>query len=1756
MADVTEGEPVSPRGKRKRVDAHEDEVKSEKREALKAAFGGRSPRSSGKSHKISEADEKSNRERYLDTMAEESEDEDAVPYSDKESDEEDEADLGAEIPEEMKGFIVDKVDDDEGREESDVSDVEYDPDVLDDDDLALIAENTGQKYSKDDDEDHDRKQLRRLKKGTAVAKRHEELDNWLDDEELDRGNMDLSDAWAAVYECFGDVDLVVQILKNERVTQPVEEPVVSDYEAEIAEPPVQPEVTLETLADPDELAKEYMTKQDEEIREKDEPERLYIRYKNRPRHTDQTEIDHEAKWITRRLLAEFPDDLNVQHIRDRYDLTFRGTFHMPNVTPEQDVSEKCGMVLSWLLNERWEVPFMLHHKKHLICPPLTDDMVWAIYHLDAEWVKLKYMADRIKETIEVIGRDNLPNEVLHFSLNFYTIEDLQDVNSHIRYHHRKVFYQEPVSEEKPLPKLSPPPEKVEALEDAPDIETDEDDDDVFGEYAFGTADLETIDDPQHFRSPASEFLVTPASGVSEPSEPESPNPGNMNKSSHGVDLVTTAVENTRSSVGMLYSPDQGNLLTNSQGAIVPVASDDGDHNDGDGEDMDIEADGNQEGDNATGKEIELLEMDEADLRDDDNDDEDVGDRHIKDLSQSIRLLDVKASDNLGETKKRSADMFAIDSVEKGGFQEYWKGYIPDARKFATVLRKSLSPSSEELKVQMDQVRMQWKEMGATGVLDAPSIIEGSEEQQVEDICAQYCAPPYNSGKRLYMALVNYYTKLLANNFTVRRILRDYYRKYCCITCTTSPKGEAQVDVADPSWIARRIYRLPLRKLLLYGQVSYPYPSTERSREGRRRVLEQHCEATRLPELYLQILKMEKEGTVKCTIHPICAKETPPWKEEDFSERFAEWYERYKVVTYSSSQVVNENYRNRMGEQKALLEKEELLFKDSDERDRQWRRNILDQLSMAYCPSNVPTYSIWKYIQKDILSRLLNVELIPKFRMEIREELWRNAQSCVLLHCQRMLQYKLDVMPNPNETVLAMAVEENTNRVFAAVVNDIGDMKEYKRLDHLVDNHISQRDENTNNPLFREIMQDIEVVQNLIAQFRINVVLIAMCNFGALTLAQRLETHMLPVMGNRLVLKKLNVEVPRLRMSMIRNGTGTDLCLSMARWYIDPLSETLNLWNPNDTNLLLKLDLHPLQNMISQEKLQEYLETTVVTVVCDCGVDISRIKNSKHLESTLQFVAGLGPRKSMDIVRLLKIASIGTRTHLRMGHGSINGLGDQVYFNCASFIRISSAEAMDILDTTRLHPLECYHTAEKLCTDSLEDDLTGEEAIQEVLSDPSKLDYLDLEAYSTILMQKRNQPRMLPYLLFVRKELQNPFKDPRIELQDMTESEEFCQVLQIDRNLLRRGAHVMCRIDDVTDHGLKACILPLELKAHVTDYKHFRDDVNRLSKEQNRKIELRGTCISARISNVDCKPSFENSRGTYRVEVSVTGQQRRYLLLDIFNEMKRSMNLSDEHLSPLAHFDVNYSKKPMLNEYTEKHKIHYRRVIRHPSYRMWPLSKIVAFLKQPEIPVGECCICPMSEWDRLNLVIKTCADPFNCATFVIHEHNQRVPGELGKELVLLNHTYNSIDQIIAQFCETLKLNLEEIYLHPKLKRSTDIAKAERDLIQESAMRPDGIAWAILPPFPASQKGQKSMYNPLRFTLLVIPPGLEMSQGTKSLQDSIYVDHTSFKLWTHKEKSLSALIKWWKQVGYWNRNRHREMYNQEKLVMMNQRGLRRH
>ncbi|KMZ83957.1 hypothetical protein PVBG_01036 [Plasmodium vivax Brazil I] len=304
--------------------------------------------------------------------------------------------------------------------------------------------------------------------------------------------------------------------------------------------------------------------------------------------------------------------------------------------------------------------------------------------------------------------------------------------------------------------------------------------------------------------------------------------------------------------------------------------------------------------------------------------------------------------------------------------------------------------------------------------------------------------------------------------------------------------------------------------------------------------------------------------------------------------------------------------------------------------------------------------------------------------------------------------------------------------------------------------------------------------------------------------------------------------------------------------------------------------------------------------------------------------------------------------------------------------------------------------------------------------------------------------------------------------------------------------------------------------------------------------------------------------------------------------QHSHQLTDGHMSNRSSGLTNSRQQKMKMKIKNKNKYYQsKKLINHPHFKLWNFHEVHAYLKQTNIQIGESIIYPSNELNKLYLHIKTSDDPFIIAKFTVYEKNvQHATSSGGASLhkhlqgiqqvyLINNEQFHSIDEIISLFCEKLKKNLIELYNHPKCKRRKEIDEIRKELSQESLLKPEHIVWALIPPIPLpvrknpneSDKNAMQDFNPLRFTLMVIPPHNHHQQLYANynsdhrpkdlivLQDSIYVDHKCFKLWTRVERNFKNLINWWKEKGYWNRQNERlEYMNEKKRKMEEYRRLR--
>lgn len=116
-------------------------------------------------------------------------------------------------------------------------------------------------------------------------------------------------------------------------------------------------------------------------------------------------------------------------------------------------------------------------------------------------------------------------------------------------------------------------------------------------------------------------------------------------------------------------------------------------------------------------------------------------------------------------------------------------------------------------------------------------------------------------------------------------------------------------------------------------------------------------------------------------------------------------------------------------------------------------------------------------------------------------------------------------------------------------------------------------------------------------------------------------------------------------------------------------------------------------MVNSAKLKNEFEKIAMEVCNNVGVDINQIIKHRHLSAPLQFIAGLGVRKSNELIERISHEMVGgVHTRIELFNGILN---KTVYINCIGFIKIKedaefgeevyADSCYDILDTTRIHP---------------------------------------------------------------------------------------------------------------------------------------------------------------------------------------------------------------------------------------------------------------------------------------------------------------------------------------------------------------------------------------------------------------------------------------------------------------------------------------
>jgi transcriptional accessory protein Tex/SPT6/NACalpha-BTF3-like transcription factor len=279
---------------------------------------------------------------------------------------------------------------------------------LDKDDTDLLEENVNASHN-------DR--FKRLKK----ARKDETEDDGLLDDEEDEDDHSAYRKEQRI-QSSQDLRLINQLFNDGTELEDNEKLMLGDGD----EMDVEKTDNYAGIFEPEEIQEKYQTEEDRLIIEKDLPERLQLRFKNRPM-PDNPELIEETNWLVERIMLK------------------------NNITSKESVSlkSKVHKVLEYLRLAGCEIMYIWTHKKHEITSDKKAEFekheyelklsdLWYIYDLDMEWMHIYQRRKYIKNLLEKLESFLPTTKSLKSSFqSTYDLKVLQYYLDYVEFHLKK-----------------------------------------------------------------------------------------------------------------------------------------------------------------------------------------------------------------------------------------------------------------------------------------------------------------------------------------------------------------------------------------------------------------------------------------------------------------------------------------------------------------------------------------------------------------------------------------------------------------------------------------------------------------------------------------------------------------------------------------------------------------------------------------------------------------------------------------------------------------------------------------------------------------------------------------------------------------------------------------------------------------------------------------------------------------------------------------------------------------------------------------------------------------------------------------------------------------------------------------------------------------------------------------------------------------------------------------------------------------------
>jgi transcription elongation factor SPT6 len=442
------------------------------------------------------------------------------------------------------------------------------------------------------------------------------------------------------------------------------------------------------------------------------------------------------------------------------------------------------------------------------------------------------------------------------------------------------------------------------------------------------------------------------------------------------------------------------------------------------------------------------------------------------------------------------------------------------------------------------------------------------------------------------------------------------------------------------------------------------------------------------------------------------------------------------------------------------------------------------------------------------------------------------------------------------------------------------------------------------------------------------------------------------------------------------------------------------------------------------------------------------------------VAGLGPRKAQALHQALerKGGLVSSREEIDAAlHTFSTPAGNPddedrvsvVYTNCAGFLRVCNKyflrdhrEAIDPLDDTRIHP-DDYGFARKMAADALdEEEDEGVSQVEAIIRRPHKLEDIDLESFAEE-WERSGKGKKAVALQDIRRELGDPYADPRDPYRDPTPDQLFYLLTGETEATLRVGQLVHARVFRVSrdmvfcrlDNGLFGSIRLMDLTDSVV--------------QSPDEVVTPGQYVACRVLSVD-KEKFSVNLASSHSKLNDPTLGGHYSKLDPYllekeaeqTELPRDL-VALQRKKAAASGDQQQRKGPARKKP--------QRTITHPMFRSCSWREAEDSLRDKEPGEENIVIRPSSQgWDHLNISWKL--------TDTICVHTDAV--ERNKKWEVEKKVYEDLDEVIYRFVVPM-MDLGREMQNYRLYRAESRDTIEARLRQDREANPRRIPYYIIP-----------------------------------------------------------------------------------------------